>query len=176
MAETVNVIVGQGEDDQPWVWLGDPDEVGDRQFSAAVPKATWDAVEAARGAYNDAIDAIVEAAEIDPDLWRLPSACKEWKGHESPATVLWNVVIPASGSDDVWPLRPFAIEHCDTAGEAQARIAELPEEFFVHYGARPLRLVRRADLAVEQGGWPGSVSVCYRCGWERDEHAAIEDA
>lgn len=172
--ETVNLLFiwGEEEDDVWPVESGEEPHDPDYGIRGAVPADVWQAREAAFKAFRAADQAVLDACStIDFELRRLAECCPRWSGYERPASVFWKVMIPASGDQETWPLLPHSIHHAHSEAEAQEVIDGWPDEFYVNYGARPVALVRKADLTIERGGWSGSTGNCHTCGWSREDHA-----
>jgi len=173
--DTINVIVGwDGENDTPYAYLGDPEDVedNDHEFAGTVPRELWERVEVASKAWNAAFESISD--HVGFDGCRLAACCPEWRGNISPGQKWWTLELSDSGRDDEWPVGRsgygVTFRHHRTEADALLDLAELPERMFVHHGMGYVEITKER-LSVAEHGYSESVSSCYRCGWPRDEHA-----
>ena len=174
MADTVRVAVGfNGETERAYARECDPGDTDDyyEEFEFDVSAELWRAVENAGNAWREAMDAVVAATDYDEDQGRVAQCCPSWQGDVHQGREWWAVVIPASDDADTWPRIPLSMRHCDSEQAALDLIASLPESMWCWPGAGPAVPVARDALYVERGGYRGSVTACWRCGWPRDEHA-----
>lgn len=175
IATTKRVKIVWGEDDQAYVLDGTGDEPADeeRTFVADIPVALWEAQLAAFNEWRRIDEQIIQLAGVDEEGARLLECCPEWTGYVMPGRRWFTIEIPGSGQEDVWPRgdHTHSIKHADSRDEAEAYVARLPETFMFNYGGWPLTEVRRDSLVIGESGHRESTSSCYRCGWERTEHA-----
>ena len=174
--EKTHIVVGWDEEyESAFVYQAGDGEADPRMFEADVPSALWEELLATRRAYAELERRIAELAGFDPSVGRMAACCCEWRGDVTPGGRWFSLVLAASGSEEEWPVRDVSISSEETRAAAEARIADLPEEFYLHYGsANRLVLVRRDRFRVKEGGYAPIVSRCHRCGWHRDEHPGGE--
>ena len=161
-----------GEDEDLYVYPGD-DGLEEHRFTVEVPAALLAAVDTALNQYRIAVGAVAKAAGVDRTDMKMVECCPSWTGVITPPHRSFMVQLAGSGREDVWPRGDHiaGLGHFKTRQEAEDAIAGLPERFHVHYGAFPVAEVDKSRLSVGESGYRGSTSSCYRCGWERDEHA-----
>jgi hypothetical protein len=165
--QRVKVIFG--EDDDAYVVDGTGHELenDDNEFVADVPTELWITEQDTYRAWRRASAAVIEAVGVDVEEHRLIECCPRWKGYTTPASEHWDVYVarPDSERGD----RRIGWESTEEA--AQAIIDALPEVFYEHGHGSGYREIHRDWLRVEKAGWAGTTSNCYRCGWDRTEHA-----
>ena len=173
-AETSHIVVGwDGETESVFVYqavLGEA-EGNPHLFEADVPSALWEELMATRRAYEELEGRVVELAGVDSTMGRMAACCGKWQGDVMPGRRWFSLVLGASRNETEWPVGDLSVSTEDTRAAAEARLADMPEEFHLLDGwCRHLLLVRRDRFRVEEGGFGPSVSRCHRCGWPRHEH------
>lgn len=178
MTATVRIRVGwDSESDHFWFDLCDPGDTDSEMYQQEgdVPSALWEQYLVAWRTIAECETALRSHIDIEPGGHRR-SPCVEYVGHEpwtSPAS--FAVEVPASGSDDVFPIRPVPVGFfVESRGAADAYLRELPDELWLIVNGHPVR-VKRAELRViEVPAWT-STPTCERCGWSIDEHVATDE-
>jgi len=161
MTETVHIAVAWNtEYGQPYFYTAEPgDTKGETgAYEVDVPADTWEDLEAARDAVEQAEKAIVDVAGFDAELGRMAECCAAWEGEEYGRRDWWSV------QHDGQSVRSF-----DSGDAAERYIEQLPERFHLHT-AFEVNSVERSDFTIRKSGFGGYSSDCMRCGWERDEH------
>lgn len=172
--ETVSVVVMMGDSEEGNIWEAEPDEYeGSTGYHfGTVPRTAWDAYLETLKAANEAHADIIKAAGYDIGECRSAERCASFVGEDSPGEH-WYQMVLKSASPDEWPARDVQIgRHHESAIEAEAALAELPDEFLLVDGFS-MANVTRDRFTIERSGWgPRPAIVCDRCGWTKSEHEA----
>lgn len=144
----------------------------DRTFEADIPERLVATIERSSAAYSSAVKEATAAAAFDPNTGRMVECCSRWAGRVTPGRTSWHVKIAASDDDEDWPLVDHFISSASSEIEARRLVEGLPEEVWclAGYSGNPV-LITRDRITVEESTWPASTSGCYRCGWDRADHA-----
>lgn len=173
--QPVSIVVGWNDEyENAYFYEDSPDAAEDdaHVYAATVPALLWREFKDAERAYSVACDKILDEAGFDSETGHLAKCCDVWRGHETPSRTWFHVVLAAADDEESWPHRDAMLLSRDRREDAQAYIDTLPEELTVLIPAgERFQTIRRADLRIEEGGFRGSSSECYRCGWSRSEHA-----
>jgi len=175
-AATSHIVVGwDSETETVYVYQAAPGEAegNPHLFEADVPSALWEELMATRRAYDELEGRVVQLAGVDSTMGRLAVCCRRWQGDVMAGRRWFSLVLGASGyeAQTEWPVGDLSVSMEDTRAAAEARIADMPEEFHLLDGScRRLLLVRRDSFRVEEGGFGPYVSACHHCGWSRHEH------
>lgn len=179
MAEVVHVMVGWNDDYEqfyfdtcePGIADGEP-----HQHEGDVPAELWARYMGAFDTLRDCERQMAELLDVEDGAVRR-QACDWYRGERTEAAVLaarWFVVMPASGNDEEWPVRPVTIGVTfDTEQEADEFLAGLADELWLVTGHAPPRWIRREQLQVEcipERELPARWDLCTNCGRELADH------
>lgn len=177
MGATVHIVAQFDDDSERW-WFTEctPDDYDDssRAFEGDVPADLWARRRAAIDAWDAADAEIADLLGLD-ECGRRREPCGEWHGDEfAGGPEFWDVVLAASPSGDEWPVIDVRIGWMKwAAGEAEAYIESLPDEFYLMgQGPAPVRVTKDRLSIVHHPATPPRWYECVRCGWPRDDHGA----
>lgn len=166
--ELVTVAVYSDErNDEPWCYRCEPGDCDGNSdiLEATVPAVLVDAMESCYAAMVKANRAVIDAAGLDDEEWRLAKCCPSWVGVVLPVWESWVIVEQGSG-----PARARPLYCCSDRDDAEQRLGELPGAFALSTIHDQFRWVLRDSLRIEKSSYTPTVHPCDRCGWQRDDH------